>query len=674
MYELLLNGERADIDAAISVQISYAIDDVAKFAYRNTSFSKQIVLPSTAANNKLFGHVYELGSNNPFVVGGSNLNGFFSVSQVTPAELRLNGLLILKGVFRLIGIKRNRDHIEYEGALFGELGGFMAQIGNQRLENLDFSEYNHVYNTTNIAASWTASQGSGYFYPLIDYGTYSTNKVDYDIRTLRPAMYVKEYLDKMFEFAGYTYESSFFNTSFFKSLIIPNNSQQLKASGSRFLEASENSPTSYSIIAQGGTTYVTYDTIINNSFLATLSNSHFEFDNVLSYDVKLRVSLIATSGIQTQDTTINVEKNGTVIASRYIGLVYGGAFEVYTNLVDGDIIRVFFKNNSPNLESYFSVSVNRLEVLTEVNVQVPVAPGDNININDTLPKGIYQKDFFASILKMFNLYITEDPLTDRKLLIKPYTEFYGTETIDWTLKIARDKSWDIVPMGNLTGRLFEYKYKDDTDYFNESYKKKYNQNYGDRLFDTGFQFSKDRDTTELIFASSPLVQYSGTDKYLTAIYKRSKGNSVDQEELVDSSIRILQAKNITGVASWNIKNGASTLSTQTNYGYAGHLNDPVLPTIDINFGAPNELYCSPDQYTSNNLFNTYWSEYIAEIADKDSKILKCYVYLSALDIASLDFSKPVFIDGVLFRLNKVEDYDYRNNELTKVELLKVING
>jgi len=28
----------------------------------------------------------------------------------------------------------------------------------------------------------------------------------------------------------------------------------------------------------------------------------------------------------------------------------------------------------------------------------------------------------------------------------------------------------------------------------------------------------------------------------------------------------------------------------------------------------------------------------------------------------------------LFRINKIEDYDYTNNELVKVELLKVINN
>jgi len=113
---------------------------------------------------------------------------------------------------------------------------------------------------------------------------------------------------------------------------------------------------------------------------------------------------------------------------------------------------------------------------------------------------------------------------------------------------------------------------------------------------------------------------------------------------------------------------------KTFYGYAGHLDDPITPTQDLNFGAPSEVYFTVGTYPSQNLFNRFWSNYIAEIADKDSKLLTCHVYLKPLDIAQLDFGKAVFIDGVRFRLNKVSDYDVTNNELVKVELLKIIDN
>jgi hypothetical protein len=284
-------------------------------------------------------------------------------------------------------------------------------------------------------------------------------------------------------------------------------------------------------------------------------------------------------------------------------------------------------------------------------------------------------------MKMFNLYITEDKLKEKHLLIEPYVDYYDlSESKDWTYKVARDKAWNIKPMGMLNGRFFEYKYKDDNDFYNEGYKKKYNIPYGSRLEDTSFQFAKDKQTIEIGFSPSVLIQYKNTDKVVTAIYKKSSGNAVDQEERMDSNIRIMMAKKMTGVASWYIRNNDATPASAnlgaalTTYGYAGHFDDPVNPTKDINFGAASEIYFAPVTYPSTNLFNDYWSGYIAEIADKDSKLLTCHVYLTDLDIAQLDFSKPVFIDGVLWRINKVMDFDATSGELTKVELLKVINN
>ncbi len=86
---------------------------------------------------------------------------------------------------------------------------------------------------------------------------------------------------------------------------------------------------------------------------------------------------------------------------------------------------------------------------------------------------------------------------------------------------------------------------------------------------------KDKQTIDVGFAPSPLVQYDGTDKVLPAIYKRTKGNAVDQEELVDSNIRILMAKKMS-CSTWNIRNGKTPSSPNlgaslTTYGYAAIL-------------------------------------------------------------------------------------------------------
>jgi hypothetical protein len=127
------------------------------------------------------------------------------------------------------------------------------------------------------------------------------------------------------------------------------------------------------------------------------------------------------------------------------------------------------------------------------------------------------------------------------------------------------------------------------------------------------------------------------------------------------------------VTPYVVKKGNTTLATLTTYGYAGHLDDPDAPNADLNFGVPEELFFElATEYPTANLFNAYWSEYVAEITDKDSKLLSAFIYLKLRDIYTLDFSKLIYIDGALWRLNNIQDYNPTDTDVTKAEFLKVI--
>ena len=120
--------------------------------------------------------------------------------------------------------------------------------------------------------------------------------------------------------------------------------------------------------------------------------------------------------------------------------------------------------------------------------------------------------------------------------------------------------------------------------------------------------------------------------------------------------------------------GGAVLGTYTTYGYAGHLDSPTSPTLDINFGSPSQFFFNfIGGYLSANLYNVYWSAYLGEIIDKDSKLLTGKFRLTAADIQNLDFTKFIFIGGQLFRLNKVEDYNTVDEDTTTCELINVIN-
>jgi hypothetical protein len=680
--EIYIEDEVIDLLQDISSEFTYAIDDVKDFGSRNTSFSRTISIPATAKNNKILGFAFEISMSNNHNSDLANVNTNFTPSQAAKCEIYVDKIQIFKGVIRMLEIVINNNVIQYQCAVFGELGGFITELGNKRLEDLDFSEHNHTYNVTEIENSWNSINGSAYYYPLIDYGDVSTTKDDFHVSTFRPALYVKEYIDKIFAGTTYTLDCAFFDTSFFKSLIIPNNSQGIRGANDRFILGTK-----------------TISQILLNSNTPTARNADLPFDTttLLNFTENAGKSIFTyTDGTKTIRTiasiagTYQTDAASSITTTLYIGGVSVQAFTQNTSSANnpfsfsfdytGNILntnQVRIEISVPVTANTYIVTISSASVnLSQITSQITdVAYNGVISLNENLPKGIFQKDFFLSVCKMFNLYVYQDNLNDKQINVSPYIDFYSsavTNSLDWSQKIDLGSSLSIKPMSQLNARYYAYKYTADSDFYNDNYLKKYGQTYGDNLYDSEFDYVKDTANTQIIFAPTVITLHTGQDKYHPAIYKLSNNNT--NEDPMDSVIRILIAKKKTGVSSWKIQdNAGGTLATLTSYGYAGHLDDPNTPTIDINFGVPKELQFPATTYPTDNLFNTYHLPYILEITDIESKLLSCKMYLNTLDIYNLDFSKYIWINGVLFRLNKVDGYNPMAYQTTQVNLLKVIN-
>lgn len=677
--EIYIEDYKLDLLQDISTEFNYTIDDIVDFGSKNTSFSKTINISGTAINNKIFGFVFDLGNANFTDDTLPNVNYNFNASKSAQCRIFIDKIQVFKGTLRILEIVIDGKTIEYQCSVFGELGGFISSLGNNRLEDLDFSAYDHTYTYTNITNSWDASNGSGYYYPLIDYGNVSTNKIDYNVMTFRPALYVKQYLEKIFASSGYDYDFPLLDTDAFKRLIIPHNQKVLSTISNVQLIAT---PVVKTYTGSSTTIPLQFTSSSLGSFTLVSSDTTFIYggtSKVINIDFKL-VGQYISGGI----ATLNVKKSGVTIGSYYIGAPFVGHYFTaninLTNITINTSESLTFSLDWTSTSTSYNLIVQSggsLSVTTTSSDIVPINYSETIKMNSIIPKGIFQKDFFLSICKMYNLYVYDDIFTDKKIYIKPYIDFYPTTSanaLDWSNKIDRSKPLSIKPMSELNARYYQFKYKDDSDYYNENYKKKYNENYGDRLYDTTYDFSKDTESLEIIFASSPLVQISGVDKRVTQILKISDNNT--KEQSMDSVIRIMQVQKISSVISWNIKNqaGTSNLVTLTSYGYAGHLhfNSSGIPDQDINFGAPKEVYINTTSYPTTNLFNAYYSDYIAEITDKNSKLLTCSALLNTVDINNIDFSKYIWIDGILYRLNKIENFNPMEYNTTKISLLKVI--
>ena len=595
MTRIFIEGYELDLTQGLSNQITYAIDDLQNLDSKSTAFTKTIVLPGTANNNKLLGNIFEFNNANFFNESDQNVLANFNASVRANARIEVDGLQIMKGTLRLLEIIHVDGAIEYECAIFGELGGFISALGNLRLEDLDFSDYNHNYTSDNITASWevsgsrgtnnSAAYGSGYYYPLIDYGADSTNKVDFKLNAFRPSFFVKEYIDKMFQDANYTYTSTFFNSSFFKSLLIPNNQKEFsKKSSIAFKVLNEGDFYTNEFGGNVPIGFSTTTTLGNFNVNGTYDLFTYNTSTVLTGSLNLTLKGSIVFGTPIGIVSFKVLKNGVVIHSQNttettfdLSIVIN---EVSFTL--NDTLRIAW-SGSYREDTYFTeLTIDSGSVtINSVAIYVPFNHDDPITVNDTIPKGIFLKDFFTSIMKMFNLLVYEDKFTTNNLIIEPYKDFYTNERIDWSNKLDRSKPIKLKPMSELNARYYNLKYAQDNDFYNENYRKAFNEGYADRIYDTAYEFSKDSEDVSIIFAPSVLYKATGTDKTYPTIYKKSNNNAV--EDRMDSVIRIGMVKKITGVANWRIQkqDGSGNWSGNLNaFGYFGHLNDPNTTTID----------------------------------------------------------------------------------------------
>ena len=673
--EIYIEDQRLDLTQDISAELTYSIDEIQDFGTRNTSFSKTIILPGNANNNKIFGHVFDFNRSTPYDPAEQNYGYNFNPAATARCVILIDKIQVFKGVLRLLEIVIDNGLIEYECAVFGELGGFVSALGNNRIEDLDFSAYNIAWNFTNIQNSWNNVTGGGIYFPLIDYGGLSGNKVDFDFKAFRPAFYVREILNKIITASGYTWDFPLVSTALFDRLVIPNNQLRINSLTTQVFDAD------FTIGNYASPTNIPMTVIAAGSFTGT-NPITYTATEPLTIDITARPTGQVSCASYPRTVSFLLKRNATTIKQEDRIITAAGQLVsinldvIGQPLVQSDTLTVSIVNAS-NYQSFGG----DFRLNSTVPVEVPIAYNDVISMNDCLPKGIFQRDFFSSIVKMFNLYVVEDKFVEKKLVIKPFIDFYSytaTAQYDWSNKMDRSKPMRLKPMSELNARYYNFAFKPDTDYYGENYRKKYNEGYGDWIEDTLTEFVKETEKVEVIFAASPLYQFLGTDKIYPAIYKLS--NTKQSEDPMDSIIRILQAQKITNRVSWNMLNAGTTLTTYNDYGYAGHLYFDTAsftqynlnPTSDINFGAPAEIYFRVQQYTPANLFNSYWSEYIAEITDKDSKLLTAQIKLNDTDIYNLDFGKLLYIDGSLWRLNRIIDYNPIAMQTTKCEFLKVI--
>ena len=285
---------------------------------------------------------------------------------------------------------------------------------------------------------------------------------------------------------------------------------------------------------------------------------------------------------------------------------------------------------------------------------------------------------------MFNLYVKPNDTDPTIMEIEPLIDFYeGTDTaLDWTKKIDRSEPVKITPTINFAAKEYAFTFEKDDDYWSKRYADDTLLEYGNNSVSSGTAFSQNKTETKLPFSQKPLVRLPDgegfTDLIMPCVYQQKieSNGTINKVEKTAKPFIVQLIKGNPGTlqtGDWTYIDEYDDPTAESEYPYVGHLDSILDPTFDLNWGVPLYIFYSTGEvtlYTTNNLYG-YHERFIREIVSKFGKQLTAKVMLHSNDIGSLDFKKLINIDGVIFRLQKVSNYDSGKFTSTESEFIRL---
>ncbi len=693
--KLFVEGYELDITTDIDVDFTYSIADITNIERRNTSYSKTIVLPSSVRNQKLLGNIFDLSVSNEYDKDAPNILSNFNSSKQAKAQVYLDNVKIFDGVLRLIKIINTGGDITYETNVFGKLNDILTILGDKTLAEIDFTDYDHIWNITNIETSWERPMwvdgANNYVYPLVDYG-YSVDGITYPLLGFKPAIFVREIIKRIFKESGFELIAPLFDTDYFKKLLLLTAEKEVSKQLDMLLRQTSN----------GFTQFLTTPTEYNRLIDFEIDNVHngFEISNggtrftwirtntqttTIKFDANLLLTRLAGAGTGYVEWTAVIYLNTGVLVSDTVYLDYVAGREdnreyswniVLTSpitLNTGDYIEVYLIANTDNqmqIRTRIRMSNMTLLVGALVPTAIPLEEGDVMQINYVMPKSIKQKDFLKSIITMFNLYVVQNKLQDNILEFIPYNEFYYTykdQSLDWTDKVDYKENITITPVSELSAKEYRLRFDDDTDYWSASYKSKFNQGYGESRTIMDNDFENDIKDIKVVFGA-PVMREEVAGRKLVHLYKVE--NNVKIKDNFKPRI-VFWKPNQNCPTEWRLS-FSGTSNSYVQYPYAGHLDNPTIPDNDVLFGTPKEVYFNITTYPEKNLYKSYYEALLNSIGNSDSRLLEAYLYLTPIDIENLNFRKIIKINNHYFELHKIDKYNPIANSLCRVSLYKIL--
>lgn len=667
-----------------NINLTLQIDDVRDIESKNASYSKDFNLPATKNNNKFFEHYYNV----------DRYKTNFNVYKNVKAFLYSEDVLVLEGFLRLLNVVDKDTEVTYNVVLFNDVANIIETLGDSTIKDLDFTDILHEFTVSNILNSWTdtgvtliaGGTSTDVFYPIINDGQMTIldnealqiglfNRHKNYVMNLR----LKYVIDKIFSFAGFNYNSDFFDSSYFSKIYFDTGieSTELDAVGDTLTCDGVPPPLDVTLTPQADyeIAWTNESGDVNNTFNVGTGVFTAPFDTMANFIITIDVKPLVFPAIGTVDLVGVYTPSGGVAETVYLdsafiyiqgndALTFNCNFDMGVN--DTMEFRIAAEYN--NIFAITADSDASLSITT--NPQQPTLQVINADIGD-----IKLADILTDIFKMFNL--TLESVQNNLLKIEPYDDFVNNTTLDWTKKVNINEI--VIEPIEIPKRIEFLHAEDSSDYYKNKYKNIQGSPFGNHIIEFDVDSDEVVQIQNNVFAAPYVNLLEGGTNYTQVIAEQDGETFKGYKNLPRLVFKrtFVDADDFIDFGYFDTSSSLGVFNAIAEHTVNAHFYDESLEDADTNDNSllyglinPFDLGTLGNQ-PINTLFNNYWFNYINDKYNvTDGLLLKAEINLKPTDIFNFSFAYKVRIQDQLYRVNKIE-YNTDRNNLAKVELLRI---
>lgn len=734
------------------IKLTLSIEDITSTDATST-FSKAFKVPGTRANAEFF--------KNSFDVDGV----LFDVTIKKPAEILVDGTEFKQGHIRLqkVFLNTEQDRYDYELLFLGETRDFSSIIGDKGLCQLampdlvggvrtdpavatpmtplavsqSWTAYPQAYNpSTGVPYTPSITQGlhgGNIIYPLIDHGNtyddagqslqakigieptpsqgnhnwFTNTQHPITLDRFKPMIRAKRIIDQIFEDAGYTYTSEFFDSDLFHQIYISAFGNEPKV-GWDSADASEDSIN----VAYGedltqvqGLGPLTFENNQidggNNLSLGNYINSPWSGNPATFYEIsavgeyKFRASAWwegycrRSNGdqypifgvLEIWNMTTNQQLHFGTPAGGYGSTTQTGLYTVSTTSGDinvGDKIALIMDTSSGCID---------YDYVTNVKFEVLSAPGQ-FNPVSMLDCQYKQIDFIKDILTSFRLVLAPNPRDPKDFIVEPWQTYINSGDLhDWSKKLVENKDVQIEPVFFSQSDTIHFSFQPGGDYVNIYNQQAKTHPWGYLPFTSSNDLLKgNRDVKLIGISPTPLAAIENGDYTwsLPQLHTHSSEDAGLEHLPIRPKTRMVFYNGMQSCGpvanpwEWYFLNSTGNVSAEKWDIYPLVSSYQVWPivsdTLNLNWQNDIKYFMGPNtdpvyQQDGTTLYDNYWSRYIQSLYGKYSRRVNATFILNNIDLNEFSFDDTIFVNGTYYIPERIIDVEVGAYTEVKVQLL-----